>query len=100
VRINGFDEERDRPRLVLCGSSFGNGYFRFAHLKLALAKFAELAAQPETRAEELNAQKSRQKNLERIRAMIAEGKIQLLKNSSESGAYPAFGGHPVHERHP
>jgi hypothetical protein len=67
VRIAGFDEKRDQDRATRCSSGrrWGNGYWRFCHLELAEAKFAELAAQPESVAEEQNQQAIRAKARER-----------------------------------
>jgi hypothetical protein len=67
VRIAGFDEERDRDRATRCsgGRRWGNGYWRFCHLELAQAKFDELAAQPESVAEEGQQQAIRAKARER-----------------------------------
>jgi hypothetical protein len=68
VRIAGFDEKRDQDRATRCsgGRRWGNGYWRFCHLKLAQAKFDELAAQPESVAEEGQQQAIRAKARERM----------------------------------
>jgi hypothetical protein len=76
VRVTGFDETRDRPRLENCGSRFGNGYWRFLYLDEAQAKFKELTGQPESLKEEERASELRRKNSERMKRLLREGKFK------------------------
>jgi hypothetical protein len=82
VRLTGFNEERDRPRLARCGSKWGNGYFWFAHLAEAEAKFQEMANQPESLKEEETAQNQRRKNLERLQAIPAQRRHRFQKKTA------------------
>lgn len=80
VRIAGFNQNRDRDRATRCsnGRCWGNGYWRFCHLELAQAKFEELAAQPESVAEEGHQQairaKARERALDRDMAAVRQAR--------------------------
>ncbi len=56
---------QDRAAQCSGGATHGNGYWRYCHLELAQAKFDELAAQPESVAEEGHGQAIRAKARER-----------------------------------
>jgi hypothetical protein len=78
VRINGFNEKRDRPRLIRAGSKFGNGYFRFGYLDEAREKFAHLKEQPESVAEEKERLKLRDKKKQQVLEQIKSGKMMAF----------------------
>jgi len=83
VRIAGFNEKRDRSRMVRCGSEFGNGYFRFCHFDQAKGKFAELKAQPESEREEREQQISRDKKRERALILRQSGKLTPFQKDTQ-----------------
>jgi hypothetical protein len=82
IAIKAFDEERDRP-IIRDISAFGNGTFRFAHLREAEERFEQLCALPEYAADEQKRQKTRTKNSERLRQHHFVGKAVQKKECVE-----------------
>jgi hypothetical protein len=93
VTIRSFDEEHDRPLLAQVGSKWGNGTFRFAHVKPALAKFAELCLIPQYVEEAKKAEISLRKNAERLRAIAQSGQEGLQKFLREKSQFAGGAGH-------
>jgi hypothetical protein len=83
VRIVGFQETRDRPRLERCGSGFGNGYWRFGYYEAAVARFKELASQPESIKEQKEGEILREKQKQRYQERVRAGTMVAFKKSAQ-----------------
>ena len=74
IQIKAFDEERDRP-IIRRISGWGNGTFRFAHLREAQERFAQLCSLQEYADDEIKRQNRVLRAREAAKAMLGSGKI-------------------------
>lgn len=74
IAIKNFSEEHDRP-IIRHISAFGNGTFRFAHLREAEERFEQLCALSEYAADEIKRQNSIARAREHAQSMLATGKM-------------------------
>jgi hypothetical protein len=71
IHIEAFSEGRDRP-IVRHLSKFGNGWFRFAHLKEAQTRFEQLCSLPQYASDEISRQNRRVRASEAAKARCIE----------------------------